>query len=141
MPLARIRQLPTRWVVVAAVVAWLVSGATMLHFGASWHLDLRVYRAAGHALYHGGSPFTVDFTANRLPFTYPPFALLILSPLSFGPLGAIEAVWWLASAIALVFTLAIVLKSVGCTSGSSIDNRRNMSSGRAVAISATLGGI
>ena len=111
MLLARIRQLPTRWIAVAAVVVWLVSGAYMLHFGASWHLDLRVYRAAGHALYHGGSPFTVDFTANRLPFTYPPFALLVLSPLSLGRLGTIETLWWLISVAAIIGTVALMLLS------------------------------
>ncbi len=92
---ARIPVLPTRWITVAAVVVWLVSGAYMFHFGASWHLDLRVYRAAGHALYHGGSPFTTWFTANQLPFTYTPFALLVLSPLAFGRLGLVESGWWL----------------------------------------------
>ncbi|HEX4244860.1 MAG TPA: glycosyltransferase 87 family protein, partial [Acidimicrobiales bacterium] len=70
-----------------------------------WHLDLRVYRSAAHALYHGGSPFTAFYTESHLPFTYPPFALLVLSPLSLGPLGLIEALWWFASSAALVFTL------------------------------------
>jgi alpha-1,2-mannosyltransferase len=77
----------------------------MVHFGTHWHLDLRVYRSAGHALFHGGSPFTGFYTESHLPFTYPPFALLVLSPLSLGPLGLIEALWWLASSAALVFTL------------------------------------
>ena len=63
------RGICSRLIAVAAIVVWLLSGAYMFHFGASWHLDLRVYRAAGDALYHGGSPFTVDFTHNRLPFT------------------------------------------------------------------------
>jgi alpha-1,2-mannosyltransferase len=92
-------------VATAAVVVWLISAGYMVHFGAHWHLDLRVYRSAGHALYHGGSPFTAFFTESHLPFTYPPFALLVLSPLSLGPLGLIEALWWLASSAALVFTL------------------------------------
>ena len=65
MSLARIRQTPTAAIAAAAAVVWLVSGAYMLHFGASWHLDLRGYREAGSALYHHGSPFTVDFTANH----------------------------------------------------------------------------
>ena len=105
MSLARIRATPTWVVATAAVVVWLISAGYMVHFGAHWHLDLRVYRSAGHALYHGGSPFTAFFTESHLPFTYPPFALLVLSPLSLGPLGLIEALWWLASSAALVFTL------------------------------------
>jgi len=105
MSLARIRATPTWVVATAAVVVWLISAGYMVHFGAHWHLDLRVYRSAGYALYHGGSPFTAFYTESHLPFTYPPFALLVLSPLSLGPLGLIEALWWLASSAALVFTL------------------------------------
>jgi alpha-1,2-mannosyltransferase len=105
MSLARIRATPTWVVATAAVVVWLASAGFMVHFGTHWHLDLRVYRSAGHALYHGGSPFTGFYTESHLPFTYPPFALLVLSPLSLGPLGLIEALWWLASSAALVFTL------------------------------------
>ncbi|HEX3567695.1 MAG TPA: glycosyltransferase 87 family protein, partial [Acidimicrobiales bacterium] len=88
-----------------AAVVWLASAGYMVHFGTHWHLDLRVYRSAGHALFHGGSPFTGFYTESHLPFTYPPFALLVLSPLSLGLLGLIEALWWLASSAALVFTL------------------------------------
>jgi alpha-1,2-mannosyltransferase len=109
MLIARIRRLPTRWIAVAAVVVWLLFGAYTFHFGATWHLDLRVYRAAGHALYHGGSPFTAYFTANHLPFTYTPFALLVLSPLALGRLGLVETLWWLISAAALIVTLALLL--------------------------------
>src|SRR6266852_979094 len=83
----------------------------MVHFGSSWHLDLRVYRAAGDALRHGGSPFTTDFTANGLPFTYTPFALLVLSVLSFGALGLMEGFWWLLSAVCLVGTAVLMITS------------------------------
>jgi hypothetical protein len=92
-------------VATAAAVVWLVSAGVMFHFGSHWHLDLRVYRSAGHALFHGGRPFKDLYTESRLPFTYPPFALLVLSPLSLGRLGLIEALWWLANSAALVFTL------------------------------------
>jgi alpha-1,2-mannosyltransferase len=105
MSLARIRATPTWVVATAAAVVWLASAGFIIHFGTHWHLDLRVYRSAGHALFHGGSPFTAFYTESHLPFTYPPFALLVLSPLSLGPLGLIEALWWLASSAALVFTL------------------------------------
>ena len=52
-----------------------------------------------------GRPFSDFYTESHLPFTYPPFALLVLSPLSFGSLGLVEALWWLASGAAMVFTL------------------------------------
>ncbi len=114
---ARIRQTPTVWVAVAAGLVWLVSGAYMFHFGASWHLDLRVYRDAGHALYHGGSPFTAYFTANHLPFTYTPFALLALSPLAIGPLGLVETVWWLLSAACFVVAVYLMLTTATTVAG------------------------
>lgn len=105
MSLARIRATPTWVIAAAATFVWLLSAFGIAYFGSRWHLDLRVYRAAGHALYHGGSPFKDFFTESHLPFTYPPFALLVLSPLSLGPLDPIEALWWLASGAALVFAL------------------------------------
>ncbi|HEX3839467.1 MAG TPA: glycosyltransferase 87 family protein [Acidimicrobiales bacterium] len=105
----RIRHTPTRVIACGAVVAWVVSGAYMLHYGPQWHLDLRVYRDAGHALFHGGSPFTANFTVHQLPFTYTPFALLVLSPLAFGSLGLVETVWWLLSAVCLVGAVYLVI--------------------------------
>jgi alpha-1,2-mannosyltransferase len=99
----------TRWLVVAAVCAWGCIGFYLFHWGTRWALDLRVYRAAGHSLFHHGQPYASLFTANRLPFTYPPFALVILSPLSLGSLPLIEALWWLLNAAALVATLYIVI--------------------------------
>src|ERR1019366_3288601 len=109
MLVARIIRIRTHWIAALAIVVWLISGAYMFHFGASWHLDLRVYRSAGNALFHGGSPFTTDFTANRLPFTYTPFPLLVLSPLAIGRLGLVETVWWLISAASLIGTVALML--------------------------------
>lgn len=70
-------------------------------------VDLRVYAQAPPRLWHGDlydfttSQFTPDFP---LPFTYPPFAALVLMPLSWVPfvvlvhlwhLGSIGALWWL----------------------------------------------
>jgi len=144
MSLARIRATPTWVVATAALVVWLVSAGFMVHFGAHWHLDLRVYRSAGHALYHGGSPFTAFFTESHLPFTYPPFALLVLSPLSLGRLGLIEALWWLASSAALVFILyrlvtvnsgEVPQQSVAAPSGP------GLAKPRALAVAALLGAV
>lgn len=104
------RRIPATPVVGAlAVVVWIASGAYMWHFGGSWHLDLRVYRAAGHALFDHGAPFRALFTVHHLPFTYPPFALLVLAPLSFGPLGLAEGAWWFVSSLALVATLYLLV--------------------------------
>ncbi|HEY6623746.1 MAG TPA: glycosyltransferase 87 family protein [Acidimicrobiales bacterium] len=118
MSLARIRATPTWVVVAAAVFVWMLSAFYIFYFGTHWHLDLRVYRAAGDALFHGGRPFSDYYTESHLPFTYPPFALLVLSPLSFGALGLVEALWWVASGAALVFTLYRLLT---VNTGASLD--------------------
>ena len=114
---ARIRRTPTGWIAVVAALVWLVSGALMYHYGSSWHLDLRVYREAGRSLYDGGSPFTEDFTANHLPFTYTPFGLLALSPLALGRLGLVETGWWLASAVAFVVAVRLILTTATGVTG------------------------
>lgn len=98
-------------IAVTAVTVWLASAFYMWHFGRTWHLDLRVYRAAGRALLDHGAPFRSSFTAHHLPFTYPPFGLLALTPLSLGPLGLVEGAWWLASSVALVGTLYVLVPS------------------------------
>jgi alpha-1,2-mannosyltransferase len=107
----RINDIPTGVIATAAVVVWILSALYMWHFGPSWHLDLRVYRAADRKLFAGVNPFVGLFTANQLPFTYPPFALVVLSPLAFGPLGLVEALWWLLSSAALVALLFLLLEA------------------------------
>jgi alpha-1,2-mannosyltransferase len=107
----RIRHMPTWMIAAGAALVWVVSGAYMVHFGAHWHLDLLVYRDAGHALYAGGSPFTTNFTIHELPFTYTPFALLVLSPLALGPLVLVETLWWLLSGACFVGAVYLVISA------------------------------
>jgi len=123
-------RVPTPWITGAAVALWLLSAAYMIRFGGSWHLDLRVYRGAGRTLYHGGSPFTELFTASQLPFTYTPFALLVLSPLALGTLGLVESVWWAVSAVCLVGAAVLMLISAFA-----------MPARRAWAVAGLLGGV
>jgi alpha-1,2-mannosyltransferase len=101
----------TRSITAIAIVAWSVAAGYMFWFAARWQLDLQVYRAAGHQLFAGGNPFDSLFTRSRLPFTYPPFALLVLSPFSIGSIGVVETLWWLLGAAALVTTTFVLLES------------------------------
>jgi len=138
----KIRSIPTAAIGIVAVLVWAVSALYVLRFGSSWHLDLRVYRAAGHELFAGGNPFVGVFTANNLPFTYPPFALLALSPLAFGPLGLIEATWWLLSSAALVALLFLLLEAERghhLCGGTEADERRLRL--RSFAVAAALGAV
>jgi alpha-1,2-mannosyltransferase len=121
---------PVLWTV--AALAWAASAGVAWRFGRTWFLDLRVYRAAGHSLLHHGAPYRSFFTVHHLPFTYPPFALLVLAPLSLGPLRPTEAGWWLLSAVALVATLYLLIPSH--VSG------RDLPAARRLAIAALLGG-
>lgn len=60
-------------------------------------VDLHVYRAGALAVLHGAWLYGVHY--RRLPFTYPPFAAIVLAPL-----GAVP--WWLAVAAMLIANAA-----------------------------------
>lgn len=67
-------------------------------------IDLVVYRTGGEAALHGWSLYAPSFlvhSGGHLPFTYPPFAALSLSPLSLVPLGADYRLWSALCVIAL----------------------------------------
>ena len=102
---------PTPWLLWLAVAIWMFIAFYLVHWGWRWDLDLEVYRAAGHSLHAGSDPYLAVFTNSRLPFTYPPFALLLLSPLSLGRTGIVEAGWWVVNAAALVAILYLALRS------------------------------
>jgi alpha-1,2-mannosyltransferase len=65
-------------------------------------LDLEVYRLGARALLDGLDVYALELGPNTLPFTYPPAALVLLSPL--GLLGPDAASWAMlaASVVALV---------------------------------------
>jgi alpha-1,2-mannosyltransferase len=90
--------------VCAAAVAWLF----VVHLGATPAqrlVDLDVYRGAGRAVLHGRDLYSfVGHPPQRLPFTYPPFAALLATPLaalSFSTAG------WLWSVGEVLTTAAI----------------------------------
>jgi len=120
----------------STVAAWLVAGATawalvgvyLGHFGVHWALDLRVYRDAGRSLYDGMNPYATRFTGGGLPFTYPPFGLLVLSPLALWSLGGVEVLWWALNEAALV-----VLVSLVCVRALDLGARRAVAVGAVVA--------
>jgi alpha-1,2-mannosyltransferase len=100
------------WLLGGAVAGWALIAFYLVHWGRRWALDLRVYRAAGASLYDHGAPYVSLFTRYRLPFTYPPFALIVLSPLSLGRVGLVMGLWWSANACALVAILYIAIAAV-----------------------------
>jgi alpha-1,2-mannosyltransferase len=91
-------------------LAWTLDAVVMAVWGRGWSLDLRVYLLAGRAFLRGAPVYPAFFTAQHLPFTYPPFALVVLSPLSRLPIPATEVLWWVLDAVALTATVAIALR-------------------------------
>jgi alpha-1,2-mannosyltransferase len=75
----------------------------------SYRLDLDVYRIGGRVWLNGGHLYdALPATALgiRLPFTYPPFAAVVFSPLSLVPLGAAG----LAVTLCTIGVLAVPLR-------------------------------
>ena len=68
-------------------------------------LDLHIYRGAVRSMFAGADPYV--FNIGNYPFTYPPFALLALTPTVL-PLGLLEALWMLAG-FAVAAYLAILV--------------------------------
>ncbi|MGA3353005.1 MAG: glycosyltransferase 87 family protein [Acidimicrobiales bacterium] len=95
------RALPTWSLVVGAVLAWAIAGALTLRWGGRADFDLRIYRDAVQHL-TGGHTYELHFSKAHLRFTYPPFALLVLSPLAILPVIPLELAWWVLDAAALV---------------------------------------
>lgn len=73
-------------------------------------LDLAVYLQAGADVARGLSPYVVG---EALPFTYPPFAALLATPLSLVPPGVAGALVSLASGVALLVTVLVLSDRLG----------------------------
>lgn len=84
----------------AVALTWLVT-LVYLIVRPGGLLDLAVYRAASQRLLDGASVYAQPY--GDLPFTYPPFAALVMVPLALLPLVLAELVLPLLSALAVVF--------------------------------------
>ncbi len=90
-------------VAAAALAGWLWPDLT----------DLHVYRYGGGALLDGLSPYAADDPVSGLPFTYPPFAAVVMLPLAVLPAQVAAAVWTAASVTALAAVVVVALREVG----------------------------
>lgn len=87
-----------------------------------YHIDLDVYRMAAQA-WRDGRPlygddwFHTQIDGTVLPFTYPPIAAVLFSPLTWVPLGAATVALTVGSTLLLVLSLAIVLSGLGVRVG------------------------
>jgi alpha-1,2-mannosyltransferase len=101
---------PTSRAILALVVAGAVAGAVSGEFE-----DLLVYQWGGRAVLDGLSPYASDDPVTGLPFTYPPFAAVLMVPLALLPTWLAAALWTGASAGALGAAVVVVRRALGHT--------------------------
>ncbi len=109
------------------VVGALAAGAIWAFLIATWgahsapvrlNVDLQVYRTAGHALYAGTFSYQNLYGVyTRLPFTYPPFGLFAVSPLSLIPADLVDEIWWGLNAVSLLLVVGLSLWKVSTLKG------------------------
>ena len=71
-------------------------------------VDIQVYRMGGAAVLHGEDLYRLRL--GVLPFTYPPFAAVLLTALAVVPFGAVVVLLTGASVAALPVTLYLALR-------------------------------
>jgi alpha-1,2-mannosyltransferase len=101
-----------------AAAYWLLGGSVLVWLVAlqPWHWymgDLIVYRAGASAFLHHHALYAMRSSRHHLPFTYPPIASVVLTPLAVITLAAAKALLSLLSAFALVIGVYLVLRRLG----------------------------
>jgi alpha-1,2-mannosyltransferase len=100
-----------RVLTVLAVIAVVIAGH--LWYGNRHdYFDLRIYYGAVHDWAHGARLYdysVMDRYAGPLGFTYPPFAALAMYPMTWVGLTGTIVITWIASALALCLTLALLV--------------------------------
>jgi alpha-1,2-mannosyltransferase len=103
------------WSYMISVVAAIILIAYLSVWGHRYGLDLEVYRNSVSSWRSGRNPYLLTFTQRGLPFTYPPFALLLLSPVSWAPFPVTQWLLWAASLAAATGSIVLVLRDMGAT--------------------------
>lgn len=100
-----------RWIWIAVAVTGAISAGAALGRPAQARLtDLSVYLGAVGGLAEGSSLY--DFTRGAAPFTYPPFAALVFTPLTWAPVPVVQVTWTLASLATVVVLASLVIGSL-----------------------------
>lgn len=94
------------------LAACLAAGLAAWSVAAHWFIDLRVYMLGAT---HAFDPDLYDQTlpGTNLPFTYPPFAAVLFSPLGHAPFGVVAGVMAATSFAALVLITRRVVRIHG----------------------------
>lgn len=100
-----------RWIWIAVAVTGVISAGAALGRPAQARLtDLSVYLGAVGGLAEGSSLY--DFTRGAAPFTYPPFAALMFTPLTWAPVPVVQVTWTLASLATVAALASLVIGSL-----------------------------
>ncbi|MGD0881357.1 MAG: glycosyltransferase 87 family protein [Acidimicrobiales bacterium] len=105
---------------IAAAVAGIAVCSYFFVVARSYGLDLRVYRDSAAAFRSGHNPYLSNFTQSHLPFTYPPFALVVLSSLTWTSFVITHWLLFLASIAAATAAVAFVLVDRGFANRASL---------------------
>lgn len=107
---------PVRAVITLALVFgtvfWVVGFPGLRDFGWRYRIDLDVYRIGAGVWRSGGElygPMPLTDVGVGLPFTYPPLAAVVFSPLTFIPLAAASTLIALVTVAALAGTIGLWL--------------------------------
>jgi alpha-1,2-mannosyltransferase len=103
----------TSWPYVIAICAAVAAIVYLSVWGRRYGLDLKVYRDSVSFWRSGKNPYLTTFTQQRLPFTYPPFALLALSPFAWPSFPIAQWLLWAASIAAATGSVVLVLRDRG----------------------------
>jgi alpha-1,2-mannosyltransferase len=98
-------------------VMMVAAAVYLVRWGRAYGLDLQVYRAGIASWRSGHNPYDGVFTVHHLLFTYPPFALVALSPLAWAPFAATQILLWALSILALALAVYVVCRRGGSRSG------------------------
>lgn len=105
----------TGWHGLLVLLAVGVAGAFLLVYpGAFLGVDFDVYRGAAATILDG-DPLYGFASSLTLPFTYPPIAAVLLTPLAFLPATVAAAFWALISVLAMEALIWSVLRPLGVT--------------------------
>jgi alpha-1,2-mannosyltransferase len=98
---------------VIAAAAAIAAIVYLSVWGHRYGTDLRVYRDSVNSWRSGKSPYLATFTQSHLAFTYPPFALFVLSPLTWASFPVTQWLLWMASVAAATGSIVLVLRDMG----------------------------
>jgi len=105
-----LRASPWAWSIPAAAAA-LPIGLLLASPPGERLKDLLVYHGAGGTAGAGQNLYAFRTTFS-MPFTYPPFAALVVEPLSRMPLGVAQTLWTVATLAAVVALAPVALRPV-----------------------------